>query len=190
MTQPHLIIVAGPSAAGKTTLARQIAGGLRLALICKDTIKEQLFDHLGSGDRDRSRQLGSAAVQCIYALAEDSLRSGASVVIESTFTHRDSPGELQALAERGRARLSVLFCYATPEALSERYNARVKERHPGHRDTATVTPQDVVADGWLCRPDYPERVLTVDTSDFAQVSLNRILAWLCGGCPDTCQSSD
>ena len=114
MTQPYLIVVAGPSAAGKTTLARQIAAGLRLALICKDTIKEVPFDHLGSGERAHSQQLGYAAVQCIYALAED----------------------------------------------------------------------------WLHRPDYPGRVLPVDTSDFGQVSLDRILAWLGSPHPDGCPSPD
>ena len=190
MPKPHLIVVAGPSAAGKTTLARQIAGGLRFAPICKDTIKENLFDHLGSGDRAHSQQLGFAAVQCICALADDTLRSGASVVIESTFNHPDTAGELQALAERSGAQLSVVYCYATPEVLSERYNARVEERHPGHRDTARMTPQDVVADGWLYRPDYPGRVLEVDTSDFGHVSLDRILAWLGSGCPGVCPSVD
>jgi predicted kinase len=60
MIQPHLIVIAGPPAAGKTTLARQIARALRLPVICKDTLKESLFDHLGAGDRAQSQRLGYA----------------------------------------------------------------------------------------------------------------------------------
>jgi predicted kinase len=47
---PLLVVVHGPPAAGKTTIAREIAERLRLPLIAKDTIKEALFDGLGAGD--------------------------------------------------------------------------------------------------------------------------------------------
>jgi hypothetical protein len=119
----------------------------------------------------------------LYALAEDILRAGASVVLESTFVHPKTPGELQALVEHTGARLSVVYCYATPDALSERYNARVSERHPGHLDRATTTPEGIVASGWLRRPAYPGRVLPVDTSDFDRVSLDEILAFLSARTP-------
>jgi predicted kinase len=179
MTKSHLIVVAGPPAAGKTTLARQIAAALRLPLICKDTIKAALYDHLGSGDRARSQQLGYAVIQCMYALAGDILRAGASIVFESTFNHPDTPGELRALVDHTAARLSVVYCYATPQVLSERFNARAAaERHPGHLDMATTTPQTIAASGWLRRPDYPGRVIPVDTSDFGAVSLDSILEQL------------
>ena len=183
MTKPHLIVVAGPPAAGKTTLARQIAAALRLPLICKDTIKEALYDHLGPGDRARSQQLGYAVIQCMYALAEDVLHAGASVVLESTFNHPDTPAELRALLDHADARLSVVYCYATPEVLSARFNARAAaERHPGHQDPATTTPEAFSVDGYLRRPDYPGRVIPVDTSDLP-VSLDSILEQLGTGTP-------
>ena len=57
-----LILVSGPSAAGKSSLAETIARELRLPLIAKDTIKEALFDTLGVLDllkrmADRAEQL-------------------------------------------------------------------------------------------------------------------------------------
>jgi predicted kinase len=179
MTEPHLIVVAGPPAAGKTALAHRIAGALRLPLICKDTIKEALYDHLGVGDRAWSQQLGYAIVQCMYALAGDILCAGASIVIESTFIHRDTPGELQALLDQTGARLSVVYCYATPEVLNERFNARAAaERHRGHQDPATTTPETFAGGDHLSRPDYPGRFIPVDTTDFGAVSLVDILGQL------------
>jgi len=180
MSRPHLIVVSGPPAAGKTTLARQIAAALGLALVCKDTLKEALYDQLGSRDRAWSQRLGAAVIQGMYALAADTLRAGASLVLESTFIHPATPGELQALIADTDARLSVIYCCATPEVLSARYNARARSnRHPGHADGATMTPDQVVSNGWLWRPLYPGLMIEVDTTQ-PPASIEAILERLSG----------
>ena len=162
---PTLIVVAGPPASGKTTLARQLALALRMPLICKDTLKESLFDHLAASDRAWSRRLGGAVVQCMYALAEEILGAGASLILESTFVHPLTFGELEQLLEATGARLSVVYCYAAPEVLSRRFNERSRTtRHPGHHDRTTTTVADFAARGWLERPDYPGTVIPVDTT--------------------------
>ena len=180
MGRPHLIVVAGPPAAGKTTLARQIAAALGLALVCKDTLKQALYEQLGSRDRAWSQRLGAAVIQGMYALAADTLRAGASLVLESTFIHPDTPGELQALIADTDARLTAIYCYATPEVLSARYNARARSsRHPGHADQATMTPDQVICNGWLWRPTYPGLTIEVDTTQLP-VSIEAILGQLSG----------
>ncbi len=64
MEAPLLVVVTGPPAAGKTTIAREIARRLHLPLIAKDTIKEALFDGLGTGDLAWSQRLGTATYPC------------------------------------------------------------------------------------------------------------------------------
>jgi ribosomal-protein-alanine N-acetyltransferase len=44
-----IVVVAGSPGSGKTTLAKGIAVELGIPLISKDTIKEALFDALGTG---------------------------------------------------------------------------------------------------------------------------------------------
>ena len=65
-----LIIVTGPSATGKTSLAERLSEDLSIPLIAKDTIKEQLFNSLGWSDRAWSRKLGGASYDLIWLIAE------------------------------------------------------------------------------------------------------------------------
>ncbi|MBE8523062.1 AAA family ATPase [Amycolatopsis sp. H6(2020)] len=52
---PAVIVVSGPPAVGKSTLARELATRLTLPLLSRDAIKEALFDTLGYGDRLQSK---------------------------------------------------------------------------------------------------------------------------------------
>jgi predicted kinase len=55
------VVVSGPPASGKTTLARQIAPALGLPLIAKDTIKRALMTVLPVPDVETSRGPRAAA---------------------------------------------------------------------------------------------------------------------------------
>ena len=55
---PRLVLVTGPPAAGKTTIAAELRTRLGLPLIAKDTLKELIGGALGIEDRARSQQLG------------------------------------------------------------------------------------------------------------------------------------
>ena len=63
------VIVSGPPASGKSTLAPALAAALDLPLLAKDVVKDALVDVLGAPDLPRSRELGRAAVQVLLAVA-------------------------------------------------------------------------------------------------------------------------
>jgi dephospho-CoA kinase len=58
---PIIIIVTGRPAAGKSTLAKWLSQELKFPLVSKDSIREQLFDRLGSKDRKWAQELGKAS---------------------------------------------------------------------------------------------------------------------------------
>lgn len=120
-----LILVTGPPAAGKTTLAVPLARLLGLPLLSKDVIKEALFDSLGHGDLDWSRRLGAASFAVMLAV----LRHQEAAVAEAPFAPAIGR-ELVAICPRP----IEVFCRCPDPEVMRRYVARAGSRHPGHLD--------------------------------------------------------
>lgn len=157
---PLLVVVTGPPAAGKTTLARELAARLRLPLIAKDTIKEALFDRLGTGDLARSARLGDATYRAMQALTVDSVAAGASLVLEGNLVRGS---ELEAALASLPARFFQVHCSAPVELLIERYDTRT--RHPGHIDADRVEALREAVDTGRHEPlDLPGETIRVDTT--------------------------
>jgi predicted kinase len=178
MVKPYLVIVSGAPAAGKTTLARRLAGDLGFPLIAKDDIKERLFETLGWHDRDWSRKLGVATFDLIYYFVETELRARRSSMVESNFRPEFSaPIFLELQAKYGFEPVQIV-CFADASVLRERYHQRYLrgERHPGHMDH--VVHEEMLAaaqqDEYGPMPIGGE-ALRVDTTDFASVDYGAIL---------------
>jgi predicted kinase len=124
------VVVSGPPASGKTTLARVVAPALGLPLIAKDTIKEALMAVLPVPDVATSRVVGRASVAALLAVAAES----GGAVLESVW-HRSYAGDdLRRLP----GRVVEVFCRCDPEVAAQRYALRANSRHAGHFDAERV----------------------------------------------------
>jgi 8-oxo-dGTP pyrophosphatase MutT (NUDIX family)/predicted kinase len=142
------VVVSGPPASGKSTLAPALARELGLPLVAKDTIKDAFMSVLPVPDLEASRRLGRAAVVAMLAVAGE---SPVGAVIESNFRRSVAAAGLAGLP----GPVVEVFCRVDRETAARRYAARAGSRHPGHFD-AVRSPEELwndevarpVAGGW------------------------------------------
>jgi predicted kinase len=121
-------------ASGKTTLARRVAAELRMPLLEKDVLKEELFDTLGTGDVEWSQRLGTATYELLVLGARALLAAGRPVILEANFFRGSEP----RFRDLPVHRLVQVHCHAPLDVLLDRYRERVTTRHPGHLDALRV----------------------------------------------------
>jgi predicted kinase len=182
---PLVVLVTGPPCTGKTALARRLAPDLGLPLICKDTIKEVLFEVLGVSDRAWSKRLGGASMEVLYTFVEAQLAAGRSCVAEGNFDATFSTPVFRRLMRCYPHTNVQVNCYADPAVLRDRFRRRSLsgERHPGHQDHRLVLgkkPRDPRLDAPIPGRTPPleigGHVIELDTSDFAQIDYEGLLA--------------
>ena len=168
MNTQLVILVSGAPAAGKTTLATGMAATLNLPLICKDDIKETLFDALDgpAADLAWSRRIGGAAMQVLWRLTE---RCPAAVVEANFRPHsKYEQDRLRSL----NARIIELHCICPADELVRRFAARAHTAHAAH--PLTELPAGLLAE--YDRPMGVGDVIEVNTAE--QVDLSALAAKL------------
>lgn len=154
------VFVNGVPASGKSSVAREVSEYLRAPLLALDTVKESLFEHLGTGDRDYNRKLGKACYQAIFALVGD-FPSDSIAVVDAWFGFQ--PMEiLQQHIERAKImRVIEIWCHASPDVIGTRYLARTAQRSSGHLGPDYVP--ELIALASRARPTGLFPVIDVDT---------------------------
>jgi diadenosine tetraphosphate (Ap4A) HIT family hydrolase/predicted kinase len=172
----RLVIVAGAPATGKTTLAQAIGVALGLPVITKDDLKEALAEPFTTGDLRWSRQLGSAAYEALFTVADRILAAGHGLVLESNFRRGMADAPLRALAKL--APTVVVVC-RTPDALRRRrYGQRAGSRHRVHIEDAILAEWNSDDAEFLIDIGVPR--LIVDTTDGYAPSVEEVVAFARG----------
>jgi predicted kinase len=177
VTQPLVVLVSGPPAAGKTTLARGLAPRLQLPLIAKDDIKESLSDTLQKTSLRWSKRLGAATWDVMFVLFERFVSAGASAIFESNFYPDLQRSRLLTLRSRYPFLPVEIHCIADPVTLARRNNER--ERHAAHHSRSGITAE--IAATWALNNGalgLSEHLIEVDTGSPEPVDLDAIVAYI------------
>lgn len=129
----YCILVTGIPAAGKSTMAALLADKLKLPVISKDSIKELLFDNVGFKSRQEKVNLGTAAMEIMYYVAEQLMRQGKPFILENNFENVSKEGLDALLAKYGYSALTVTLT-GDYRVIYQRFLERnaSPDRHRGH----------------------------------------------------------
>jgi predicted kinase len=141
------VVVSGPPASGKTTLARTLGPALGLPVMAKDTIKEALMTVLPVPDVPAARVIGTASALALLAVAGES----GGAVLESVWHRSRALDDLRRLP----GDVIEVFCRCDPAVAAERYASRANSRAAGHFDAERLLTElwndevaRPVAGGW------------------------------------------
>ena len=159
-------------------MAKWLSQELKLPLVSKDAIREELFNRLGWKDRKWAQELGKASVDMMFYFARAELEVGHSIIMDNSFYPPVSNPRFQALKEQYKAESIQVVCDSDRETLFQRFKSRADsgKRHPGHGD------QDVLAELYANLADTSSTTLDIggavielDTTDFEKVNYQKIL---------------
>jgi predicted kinase len=132
---PRLILLNGPPAAGKSTLARMYAADHPLALnLDIDRLRAQL-----GGWRDDPGPAGAAARRIALAAARAHLTAGHDVVIPQLVARVEFIEQLEAAALDSRAVFCEVMLLDEQDKLRARYRARVREQSASGLEPTSAT---------------------------------------------------
>jgi predicted kinase len=145
-----LIVFGGLSGTGKTSLARELATRMRAVYLRIDSIEQAIRDTWGTGEA-----IGEEGYRVAYAVAEDNLRAGCTVIADSVNPLQETRDAWEAVAVRRGAALAEVEVTCSDAAEHRRRvearqadipglklpgweQVRTREYEPWHRDRIVI----------------------------------------------------
>jgi predicted kinase len=179
---PSLILICGPSATGKTTLARRLAADLSLPLFFKDSIKEILFETLPPQETDWSSLLSQASIRVLCYLLESMMAGGSSCIGEANFNTAAVRPMFKAMQERYAFSCVEIMCDADAQVRLQRLRLRnsTGQRHAAHGNSdADITREWQDTQTRLTPIGLNGPCIELDTTNFSEVAYQQLLAEIC-----------
>jgi len=86
VNKPHIIIVTGYLAAGKSTFARRLSEAVNIPCIIKDTFKIALCESISLISKEESSRFSAVTFNGMMYVTERLMEAGQSLIIEGNFT--------------------------------------------------------------------------------------------------------
>lgn len=175
-----LILIAGMPGVGKTRFAEYLSGNLRVPLICKDKVKEIIWDKVqyDTNTRTESKIYAQLAYDLSFHFCEMLMRADQTFICESNFVHPAGDNFNQMAEKYGYKVINVLFD-GDVEVIHKRFVERdvTSERHPGLASNGFFKDLEVFRNAAKACSNfkYGDVLIIVDATDFSKVSYENLV---------------
>lgn len=184
--RPTLIVVSGPPASGKTTLAHALAQAVHCPAICRDEIKEGLVSGTESETfvPERGDAANQVATAAFFDVVELLVQRGVTVVAEAAFQHHRWAPWITRVSEL--ANIRIVNCEADVAVVHRRrvrrwQDERWRRRFHADPDLQQLALIERSPPGPAYQPiDLAGPMLVVDTSDGYRPAFDEIVAFAQG----------
>jgi hypothetical protein len=182
---PLLILINGPSAVGKTTLATRLGKDLGIPVLQKDGFYETLFDAFGDYVSPHSLPLEAASMPLLLYTARMLLMVKKALIIEGSFVHAEqATASFLQLQETCHFTPFMIQCTASGPAILQRFLARMgtPERHGCHfqNDAAFVQHhRETILQGQFPHLLLEGQSIELDMTDLAHYDYEGLRSLLC-----------
>ena len=163
MPTPTLVVVSGPPASGKTTLAHALAQAIPCPAVCRDEIKEGMV-HAYGGDFQAGPgdPLTVRTLPVFFDVLRVLVAAGVTVVAEAAFQDKLWRQGIEPLAEL--VQLRIVQCAVDDDVARE----RLIRLRPAHGDRSAAAVRALAGERPFAgfeRISIPAPSLVVDTTD-------------------------
>ena len=168
-----LLVFTGLPGCGKTTLARHDCPSIGIPIFSKDRVQSALVQ------QNLAPRATADGYLLILNLAEEQLSLGVSCILDAVFPLPGFRQSLQEIAARHGARLRVVHCLCSNEAI---WQKRMQGREQFHDHWTPVGWEEVERLRAIYEP-WPKltSTLEVDAINDPDQNLRKVLTWLSDG---------
>ena len=129
-----LIVFCGHPGTGKTTLSKELSKKLKITCLHKDSFKEPIYENMGCKSLEDSIKAGYCSIKTLLNVAEDQVKSGIDIIIESPFNHIESVETFKKWIKKYKIDFYCVICSLDEDIRMSRWKNRLKIRHRSHHD--------------------------------------------------------
>jgi uncharacterized protein len=166
---PALIIMHGVTASGKSWVSERLVGAIPAVRVRSDLERKRLAGvsalakrRFGVGEGDYSAESTQATYDRLLACAGAALDGNCSVIVDAAFLDRRQRDNFRSLAERASRRFLVVSCFADPDILASRLDARARNGLDPSEATRSVQ-QWQLRHAQPLSPDEKVQSIVIDT---------------------------
>lgn len=180
LQNPTIIMIAGLSGTGKTSVARAIAGELGLRVVSSDAVRKSIFpednESKGYGKGIYSEESRRLTYQKMVEKGVEILQKDGSVILDATFQNAVDRELVKQTAESFGVQTRVIECRLDPELVRRRLTLRA-EKKDGLSDATWETYKKQISE-YQSFGNVSDAHLVLDTANNLSENSRKASEWL------------